>query len=257
MPHTQFPTLVSCALCLTETDLQRSHILPDFLLPRLRGASGSFIAASAPRKQIQAGPAVRMLCFACEQRFSRWEQSVQRTLFPHNKHVNLPIVYGPWLYRFAVSISWRGLTFLKLAKRNEFEKSPPAAMKLLPTLPEAQHLAAESKLAAWANLLLIDEANPSSCSDQHLVFLNGENVPNEHSQVIGFTMYETDDTTAIFTQLGPVCAIGFIRSEVPNSWQGTEIVPTGGEFPIRSQSVPSSFHEWLKQYFSNISSLEA
>lgn len=93
-------------------------------------------------------------------------------------------------------------------------------MKLLPVLSETRYRAAEIKLASWANMLPDDKVVHDDAADQHLIFLNGGNVPNEYSQVVGFTVYETEDATAVFTQAGPMCVLGFIRSEIPAFWQG-------------------------------------
>lgn len=256
MSHTRFPILEACPLCGVSNDLMTSHLLPDFLFKRLRAPTGAFYAASRPSRAIQAGATARMLCLKCEQSISRWEGRVQKVLFPHGTRAKLPLQYGPWLQLFAVSVSWRTLAFLKYATKNPFTELPSAAAKLLPTLAERHHERAEEALARWGSVLR-EEGTDIGEFQQHLIFLNGNNVPHEYSQVVGFTVYETNDTSAVFSQLGSLCILGIISEKDPHSWEGTQLQPEGGTFPIGTQVVPASFGAWLTDYFKHISETDS
>lgn len=196
-----------------------------------------------------------MLCLECEQSISRWEEQTQRTLFPKRSSINLPLEYGSWLYLFAISISWRALAFLKHATKNPYIQIPAAAEQLLPSLQEIHHEKADEALARWGAVLR-EETSDADPFHQNLIFLNGENVPNEHSQVVGFTVFETCDAVGVFSQLGPICILGAISQEDPTNWHGAQIQPQGGCFPIASQAVPESFANWLSNYFQKIKELE-
>jgi len=257
MPSSTFPELSACLLCGAKSPLQSSHILPDFLFRRLKATRhGRFFSASAPRKWIQAGPTASMLCSACEQLFSKDENSFQRVFHPTKGHPALPLPYGPWLYRLATSVSWRALSFLKYSKPHSHANLPQAAIALLPSLDKANHEAADMALAVWSKVLLGATHSAPAPFEQHIVLLNGKNVPYEHAQAVGFTAYETADTAGVMCQLGMTVVLGFVRSDRPDAWIGTRIDPAGGVLTAHpSQMVPESFAAWLYSYFANMNAL--
>ena len=257
MAHSEFPVLESCALCGCSASLQRSHLLPNFLIRRLRVGSGRFYAASLPQKLVQAGPTARMLCASCEQRMSRWEDQVKRVFYPDGHQARLPIKYDTWLQMFVLSISWRCLTFLKHSTPNpHVTLSVPAQHLLLQTLPGELHEQAEQRRLLWGNALLAESA-PSVQNDQHFLFLNGGNFPHERSGVVGFTVCHTESVTGVFSQLGPICVLGTVRDEQPDDWKNTRVQSLGGKFHATKQTIPESFAEWLRKYFENIAAIEA
>lgn len=197
-----------------------------------------------------------MLCYDCEQRLSVWEGKVKQLFYPEGRQARLPLRYGSWLQLFATSISWRALTFLKYSKPNPYVAPPPAAQRLLPTLPEEAHTSAEERRLAWAAILNAERAPPHQ-NDQHVIFLNGKNFPGEHSNVVGFTACSTPGLTAVFAQLGPICVLGTISDDHPLRWKGTRVQSLGGVFPAGKQSIPESFGRWLQDYFQNVRDVEA
>lgn len=255
MPHTRFPILKSCALCGSTAPLQSSHLLPDFLFRRIREPHGHFYAASQPKRPVQRGAVAKLLCLKCEQLISRWESKFKQALLPGGKLTKLPVRYGPWLQLFAISVSWRALAFLKHATPNPYVNLSPAAEALLSMLPEEAHAAADEALCRWAAALLAEKA-PTSQSDQQLLFLNGQNFPDERAEVVGFTVCSNTDCDAVFAQLGPVCVLGMIRDRAPRSWKGTRIQSLGGIYPVASQTIPQGFRDWLAKYFESIHAVE-
>lgn len=69
---------MNCALCLGAEELQRSHIIPEFLFRALYDDKHRFHVISteeATRNKFQQqGPREPLLCVACEQQFSRYER---------------------------------------------------------------------------------------------------------------------------------------------------------------------------------------
>lgn len=256
MPHTRFPDLSNCELCGSSSPLQRSHLLPNFLFKRLRGTTGRFFAASLPQKPIQAGPAAKLLCYLCEQKMSLWEGEVKRAFYPDEMQAKLPIKYGTWLQMFALSISWRALTYLKHSTKNPYVSLSSAAEELLPSIPSEMHDAAEACRMEWGNALLLGQAS-SAQSDQHLLFLNGKNFSHERSGVVGFTVCTNTSITAVFSQLGPCCVVGVLRDERPLAWKNTRIQSLGGKFHVATQTIPEDFGTWLAGYFKNIADIDA
>lgn len=254
MSYAKFYPLDCCALCESRAPLCRSHIIPDFLFKLLREPAGRFYSADRPKRAVQAGTVVHLLCAACEGKFSRWEHAFQKTFFPRKRRPELPIVYGEWMLPFAVSVSWRVLAYLKFSKVERFEQSNEIVNSLLPSLPEDSHENADQALDRWGQYLRGEEADLGRF-EQHLVFLNGKNFTEESSHIVGFTAYVTKGAVGVYCQLGPMCLIGFIRNDEEASWLHTRISHEGGEFAIRPQVVPQSFAQWLGTYFLNISRL--
>lgn len=256
MPHTRFTNLSTCELCGSSSPLQRSHLLPNFLFKQLRGTAGRFFAVSLPQKPIQAGPTAKLLCYSCEQKMSRWEGEVKRAFYPDEMQAKLPIKYGRWLQMFALSISWRALTYLKHSTKNPYVSLSSSAEELLPSIPSEIYDAAEACRLEWGNALLLGQAS-SSQSDQHLLFLNGKNFPYERSSVVGFTVCISASIIAVVSQLGPCCVVGILRDERPLAWKNTRIQSVGGKFHVAKQTIPEDVSTWFAGYFKNIADIDA
>jgi len=230
--------------------------MPNFLFKRLRGTQGHFHAASVPKKLLQAGPTASMLCFDCEQKFSKWEGLAKLCFYPDERQAKLPIKYATWLQLFATSISWRALTYLKYSTRNPYVTLAEPAKRLLPSLSEEHHQAAEQVRNEWSAALFAERA-PTAQTDQHLLFLSGKNFPGEHHGIVGFTVCETDSLTCVFSQLGPICVVATLRDIKPQLWKNTRIHSLGGKFHVTPQWLPAEFRTWLESYFAEAARIEA
>lgn len=120
-----------CALCRVNTDLQKSHIIPEFFYTmvydlnprRFRVIS---VDPSVPERFEQKGIRERLLCKACEGKLAKWEKYVKETFVDGNGVVATPIQDGFLLqgidYKtfklFLMSLIWRmsvsSLEFFKL-----------------------------------------------------------------------------------------------------------------------------------------------
>ena len=101
-----------CALCASTSELQASHIIPGFVFDWLRdtSATGHFRSSQIPDLRVQDGLKPRMLCKSCEQLFSTWEKAFAEKCFvPLNSGNVRDVRYGPWMLKFATSVSWRVL----------------------------------------------------------------------------------------------------------------------------------------------------
>jgi hypothetical protein len=249
-----FAKLDACALCGLNKPLSLSHIIPNFAFKRLRAYRGYFIEASAPKHRRQNGAVVRLLCASCEQVISPNERAFQRSFFPKGERAALPIQYGNWMLPFATSLSWRALSFLKYSRTKSYRSLSAPAERLLPKLPEQSFSRANEALLTWADILngrTIEEGE----FPQHIVFLNGRNVKYEHPRVAAFNVYVTTDTTAVISQIGPVCILGIIESSEDVRWTGTRISPSGGIFSAEGQGVPPTFLKWLRNYYSDMNEI--
>jgi hypothetical protein len=76
---------MSCALCLRDAKLRKSHIIPEFLYKPLYDSKNRFhvlaTTAHRPRPFQQKGIRERLLCGTCEGRLSKWEKYARGVLF--------------------------------------------------------------------------------------------------------------------------------------------------------------------------------
>jgi hypothetical protein len=108
---------MACRLCLKEKLLQKSHIVPEFVYKELYNNKHQLFALSGTTKAqiLQKGAREPLLCWDCEQKFSRYEDYAAKTLFGPN--VARGVVQGPFkvlsgldyrnLKLFLLSILWR------------------------------------------------------------------------------------------------------------------------------------------------------
>lgn len=74
---------MACRLCLEEKPLQKSHIVPEFVYKELYNNKHQLFALSGTRKAriLYKGAREPLLCWDCEQEFSRYEDYAAKTLF--------------------------------------------------------------------------------------------------------------------------------------------------------------------------------
>ena len=105
-------TTPACYLCGSEGEIVESHGIPAFAGRWIRetSATGFLRGYHEPNQRIQDLPTVRLLCQACEQRFSAAEKKFSELLFrPFLTDGRSRFPYEEWLLYFAVSLAWRCL----------------------------------------------------------------------------------------------------------------------------------------------------
>ena len=110
---------MTCALCLQERPLRRSHIVPEFMHGQMYDAKHRFFGissiASKPNKLFQKGLREELLCAGCEQHIGRYESYASRVFYGNPKISVSPVPGGLLLksldYRilklFFLSLLWR------------------------------------------------------------------------------------------------------------------------------------------------------
>ncbi|MBE9207372.1 hypothetical protein IQ244_12730 [Nostoc sp. LEGE 06077] len=88
-----------CKLCLKNTDLRESHIIPETFYEEIYDNLHRMVFLSlkdTKLKFIQTGIKEKLLCHNCEQRFSRWENFLKRDLVDFgnkkSKYLKFPIL---------------------------------------------------------------------------------------------------------------------------------------------------------------------
>lgn len=203
-----FPLLSKCELCGSPSPLCRSHIIPAFVYRQVLSDSKRFHSATRPRLLVQDGERVHLLCKDCEGQISSFERSFQRLVFPGKQMGSLPFSYDETLYRFCCSVSWRVLTYLKLSTSDSYIRQSSISKLLARQVPANDHRLCDSVRDGWAQTIC---RGASEANDQHIVFLNGKNVPLERSDIVGFTLFQHGRDLATISFLGPIVIVGFVR----------------------------------------------
>lgn len=205
-----------CRLCNREAALQHSHIFPAFLFRWMRETSGGGYLrhGMTPNQRVQDGLKRYWLCEECEGMFSRSETAfANKVLYPYTKDSSSRIIYGEWLLRFCVSISWRVLHFLK----------EETSLNNLGTDVVARISKAE---ATWKEFLLSQRPHPGLFR-QHLLPCDAFKSttacqalsPNFNRYIMRTTdmdVCEGQTSSFVYSKLGPFIILGFIRQDCLN-----------------------------------------
>jgi hypothetical protein len=235
-----------CRLCGVESDLQLSHILPAFVFRWLRESSGNghLRSGSSPNQRIQDGLKRHWLCASCEGLLSRSETDFAAKLFyPYTSDGTSRIIYGEWLLRFCVSVSWRVLQYFK--EETSLKGYEPEAISCI--------IQAE---ATWKDFLLGQRPHPD-VFQQHLLPFDamasissrrGDLSPNLNRYLmrsVDMDLCRGGNVNLIFSKLGRFGIIGFIREDRLSRWQGSKVHVKHGQIEPRTYTLPTEFFEYL------------
>lgn len=251
-----------CALCGHDAELRDSHIVPSFVFRWLKESSATGFLRFRPalNKRVQAGLRITLLCSTCEQRFSQWEKRFAEEIYaPLNHGKTARFSYGSWLSKFCVSISWRVLKFLRRDKLAHFS---PAMIE-----------AADTALTAWRSFLLEESPHPGK-NQQHMLLLDlvhehtfSEIPPNLNRYILRSVDIDaacTSKEAFVYSKMGRVVLIGFIRMANPQHWQGSLIHVNNGAIGSQKYTLPDYFGRYLFErakradgFYEKISSRQA
>ncbi len=241
------PTKETCRLCGKNEHLQKSHIIPNFVITHQRKTSptGFFRSGVAVNHRTQDGEKMKLLCRSCEELFSQWETSFAQHIYhPCNKGTqNLP--YDSWMLKFAVSVSWRSLMWYM-----------DSSSKNVTYTPEADALITDA-LNTWKQFLLGEIQTPL-VYEQHMLILDPikstahiDDLPPIFNRFLvrgTFTNLATfeEEPQFIFTKMGRVVLLGFIGNKHPAryQWDGTKLYATKGCVRV-NPPVPRAFINYL------------
>jgi len=253
MHSRQFPSLKQCPLCQHETQLVGSHIIPKFFGRELKKRSNSqtLVNVLNPQKNPRPQDITKafLLCRRCELLISKVETEFRNKIMPANKSLLCPIAYGDWMLKFAVSISWRVLTYLKHAPSySEKEVTSKNLLTFLPTLLPESHTEAENALETW-RLFLLGQVGDVREYDQHFIVLSGKNFPHENGNALAFTLFQRDGIIATHTLLGQFIILGFLKHSASWEWKNTKLDPVSGLIGVPF-TIPLIYAEWLAAMFA-------
>jgi hypothetical protein len=218
-------SLATCRLCGQESVLRESHIVPGFVIRWLKNSSATGFSRdnNAPNRRRQDGLKTLLLCDDCERRLNKWETEVANKIFHlFNKEHPHRLPYDSWLLKFAVSVSWRSLTYYMDISGGEIQYSRDA-LELI-----------EDALRVWSDFIL-DRCGHPGKFEQHIMLLDTiesvsstSGLPSNLNRFFvrgtHLNMAFSDELPAfIFTKMGRMFLFGFINVTKPRYWEGTKI----------------------------------
>jgi len=246
-----------CRLCNTEATLQHSHILPAFVFRWMRESSGGGYLRNGmtPNRRVQDGLKRYWLCVGCEELFSRAETDFANKIFyPYPSDSSSRIIYGEWLLRFCVSISWRVLQFYK-----EGISLNNLGADVVSRIAEAE--------AAWKGFLLAQRQHPGPFRQHLLPFDAIESINFHHDLSPNLNRYlmrttdmdlcEGKTSSFVYSKLGRFVILGFIRQDRPNQWQGSRVQLRAGQIEPRTYTINRGLFDYLNARARFIAELQS
>lgn len=113
-----------CHLCGQDKELAESHLIPKFVFRWMKNSGGNYFRTPLnPNVRMQDGFKKHLLCFDCEQKFSKYEKwFADNIFFPHLNKKNEFLEYNENLGNFIVSVLWRRLLLKKLENEPFYEE---------------------------------------------------------------------------------------------------------------------------------------
>lgn len=243
----------TCRLCRKSKILRKSHIIPSFVFKWLKdtSATGFFRPGINPNKRTQDGAKQYLLCDDCEQLFGGWEKKFKDSIFlPLSLGESNRFLYRSWLLKFAVSISWRVLSFGHIQ-----------GLSHLSTM----YLNREKEaLEVWREFLLDERPHPDKYQ-QHILpmdLIENHNDPNMPTNINSYILRSVDMDVAwfkkrafVYSKMCRIIILGFIDEAQPNNWKGTKIhVHKGIVGETLEYRIPGNFIAYLKGRASKVRS---
>ena len=233
-----------CTLCGKSSDLQSSHTIPSFVFDWLRdtSATGLFRFAQSPSLRVQDGLKPRMLCTDCEQLFASWEKTFSEECFvPLNDGAIRNLSYGPWMLKFATSVSWRVLrVFVAIDGLSGFPDH--IKVKVNVALEELSQFLLGTKLHPGLHeqhMFVVDIIDHSSIADLP------PNINRYLSRAIDIDVAFAQDDAISYAKMGRFVLFGFVSMKYPRRWKETKLHVRHGKFGQQDIELPLSVGEFI------------
>lgn len=234
-----------CRLCGAIGPLSESHVIPKFIFRWMKETSGTGYLrfGQNPNRRVQDGPKDFWLCGSCEERLSGFETAfAQNVFYPFCNGVTSRVEYGPWMLKFAVSLSWRVALKMQMEGGNHH-------------LTDSHHASLRQAMTVWREFLLDLRPHPDE-HEQHLLPVDSVNGVSGPSAPANLNRYflrgiEMDLVAAspsdcfVYTKIPRFILIGFVAMKRPRAWVGTKLHLKKGELGPRKYDLPGGFGEYL------------
>jgi len=250
----------SCELCKAESELKQSHIIPKFIYKwKKKRNTGYFRSTQNPNRRIQDGIKPHLLCEVCEQIIGKWEKQFAEKVFkPYHEKSISGFDHSDWLLKFAVSVSWRALSYVKMNNG-------------LSHLSEIQTTLANQALETWRKYILGKESTIGPFT-QHLLPLtyvkkapgNGKLSPYLN-RYIGTTtdidVFRSEDTCLVYSKLDKLVVVGVVEQPSLDFFEGSQIESISERFNCELVQLPGDMFHYLNyradKYAEEVSNISA
>lgn len=213
-----------CALCLQESDLRKSHIIPKFVGKWLKeNGTGFLVNAEDGATRVQDTQKIHLLCGDCEEKFSKFERYfANQIFFPFHQKKEKSFEYDENLESFIVSLSWRALKLIG----DDFKKDNPHFSSFV-----------DQAELHWREFL-IGKKETVSPTENHILFLDyvkDSDIPMPQG-FHWYTLHSTDLTIVVNDETKRILVyvkfpwMIFISSINPSNlkgWQETKVNKSG------------------------------
>jgi hypothetical protein len=237
----------ACALCQTVGPLQDSHLVPKFVFRFLRRTSPGLIRMStSPNRLHQDGPTMPLLCGRCEGRLNEWETPFAREIFlplHENRFRGVPqFPYRDWALKFAVSVSWRTVQYLR------------AQNGQLTHLSSDQQDLLRRAERTWTQFLLGEVEHPGEF--EHHAFpldvIETGGVQGLSPIINRYLLRAVDGdlvaapgSVIVYTKMLRILVIGFVQMEDRSAWLGGKLHVRRGTFGTRRYRLPGAMRSYI------------
>lgn len=233
-----------CKLCLKDSELENSHFIPKFIGKWLKKTSitGYFRESENTQKRKQDIPKQYLLCGDCEDLFSRWETKFANQIFyPYVKDPSIVKSYGPWLAKFAASVSWRTLIYM-MSVRNLGEKDE----NFICDLQSAEHGLRKFLLGDEANLYKFEQhLYPVDKIESTNHFDLPTNINRYLLRTIAMDITQSPNEIFIYTKLPKFILLGVVKSDCTKKMRSSRLSISNGRFGPRTYNFPDGFGNYL------------
>lgn len=222
-----------CELHRQMSELSESHIIPKFVLKWMKKTgTGRLRKLKTFNKSSYDGYKKRLLCKACEDKFSKYETWFNKKIFiSYLENQNINILNEEELKCFIISILWRTLIFLKNEQKYAHELEIKEAEK------------------EWRNYLLNDVPLKKHENIHFILTDNfGFKSKNEElyfSRVADIDIEEINNECFIYSKFSRFILIGLIKRFESNGFENTSI-SNEKEFRGCDQKVPKEIHNFFQ-----------
>ena len=211
-----------CKLCGSDSPLQRSHIVPKFIVKYLKETSVTGFIRQGININVRKQDflKIELLCVSCEQLFSKRERFFSEEIF--RKYLVEGITrfhYEDWLRYFSISMFWR----LAITHIDDFEKSYPSLGNYI-----------REAITKWTPFLLEQTENPGDYQyDMFFLDIVTPSHPDVHVKGMNWLLLRGFDGTIFFNKNNKIAGIywripGFLfcchlKPNKDKLWKGTSI----------------------------------
>lgn len=210
-----------CKLCGSNLNLIEGHIIPKFVVKYLKETSvtGRVRQAEKPNLRKQDIIKFRLLCFNCEQLFSKREKIFSEQIFKKYHHQKIwRFDYQEWLRYFLISVFWK----IAIKEIDSFAESKPAL-----------GIFVQNAIDKWTPFLLGESNSPG---DYQCNIIINVKIEANHPQVpeierlnwhllrgIDATIKFSTKTVGIYFRIPGFLFYCHLKPNKSNQWKNTKI----------------------------------